>query len=85
MQIDAGAVDPVIAAEQLCNLGGLILVAGARPVTLHFLQGDDVGAVDFARDALQVEALVPPATVLDVVGDELHHQCLNPGSPPPLF
>ncbi len=72
MKVDAGAVDPVIVVEQARNLRGLILVTGARPVTLDFLQGDDVGALDFARDALEVEALVAPATVLDVVGDELH-------------
>ena len=70
VHIETRAVDPIVIAQALGEAGGLIDEARAGPVPFHFLQRDDVRALDFAHDAIEVEAAVLAATVLNVVGDE---------------
>ncbi len=41
-------------------------------MAFDFLQGDDIGAVDFAGDPLQIETTVLAEPELDVVGDDFH-------------
>ncbi len=46
-------------------------------MALHFLEGDDVGVLDLARDASEVVAVVFAEPVLNVVGDELHGSLMS--------
>ena len=41
-------------------------------MALHFLQGDDIGAVDFAGDSFQIDTAVLTEPKLYVLGDDFH-------------
>jgi hypothetical protein len=51
---------------------GLVDAPGALPVTLHFLQGDNVGVLDLARDASEVVSVILTEAVLNVIADAFH-------------
>ncbi len=41
-------------------------------MALDFLQGDDIGTVNFAGDSFQIETAIFAEPELDVVGDDFH-------------
>ena len=72
VHVEIRAVDPVMLGEQRAEHRRRIDAAGTLPVTVDFLQRDDVGVPYFGRDAREVVAAVLAEPVLDVVRDELH-------------
>ena len=72
MEIDPRPVRPVVPGEPAGEETRLVDSTRPGPEALDFLERDQIRARDFPRDAIEVEASVPPAAVLDVVGDDPH-------------
>ena len=72
IDIEVRAIDPIVSIENLSELRRLVDVTTTLPIAFDFLQGDDIGAVDFAGDPLQIETTVFAESELDVVGDDFH-------------
>ena len=72
VHVEVRPVDPAVLGQMRGEHRGRVDATGTLPMAVHFLQSDDVGALDLAGDAREVVAVVLAETVLNVVGDELH-------------
>ena len=72
IDIEVRAIGPIVFIQHPSQQHRLIDVTATVPITLDFLQGDDIGAVDFAGDPFQIETVVLAEPELDVVGDDFH-------------
>ena len=68
--VEIGSVNPVVFGQMRSEHSRSVDATGALPVTLHFLQGDDVSVLDLASDAREIVPVVLAEAVLDVIGDE---------------
>jgi hypothetical protein len=58
VHVEIGAEDPVVFRQMRREHRRCVDDTGAPPMTLHFLQRDDVGVRDFASDAREVVSVV---------------------------
>ncbi len=71
-----GAAEDGVHAGEFSEFRGLIDVAGAERVDVHFLERDEIGIelLDQGGDSREIDLLVHPDAVMDVVG---HHGQLH--------
>ena len=72
IHIQSRAVDPVVVRQQGGQLLHLVRHPGARPETLHLLQGDHIRSAHLIGDTGEVVTVVFPQSEVDVVGNQIH-------------
>ena len=79
IHVEGRTIDMVIARQKPRQDRRLIVKPRPLPETLDLLQRNDFGAIDDARDAIEVIAAVAAEAVLNVVADQLHANAPPPG------
>ena len=72
INIEIRAINPVVFFQNLPQLSHLIYVSATLPMTLDFLQSDDIRTVNFLGNSFQIETTIFAKSKLYIIGDDSH-------------